>query len=257
MSRSNASSLPPRLPHLSDVLRRVKNGAIGTEDSANIRYTIAALSYRGYWTSRGRPSQRGLELDAEAALSWAKSRYVSESEELRLVLWGQSIGAGVATTAAANDMSDVASGSSSTSPSPSPRLIKGLILETPFISVRSMLTALYPQRWLPYRYLGPFLWNLWDNEVALRRVASTCTKQTSRDSGVDHPQILILQAGQDELVPSEQAEELETCCRQLGFSSIDRRVIVGALHTEVMTRCDGQRAVAEKLRVLGGTAKFP
>ena len=41
--------------------------------------------------------------------------------------------------------------------------VDGLVLETPFTSIRAMLVAIYPQQWLPYRYLYPFLWNHWNS----------------------------------------------------------------------------------------------
>jgi uncharacterized protein len=66
------------------------------------------------------------------------------------VLWAQSIGAGVATTALASLLE---SGVDAIKLS----CIRGLLLETPFIDLQSMLVALYPQKILPYRYFSPFL----------------------------------------------------------------------------------------------------
>ena len=48
-------------------------------------YTIVALSYRGFQTSRGRPSGRGIARDAAAALDWVSQRF---PQDLNLVLWG-------------------------------------------------------------------------------------------------------------------------------------------------------------------------
>ncbi|OAL31001.1 hypothetical protein AYO22_01296 [Fonsecaea multimorphosa] len=87
--QGNASSLPPRLPYLSSILKTLLQQETGK------KYTIVALSYRGFWKSKGSPSQTGIELDAEAALEWVLGRY--DSDRTRFVVWGQSIGAGVAT----------------------------------------------------------------------------------------------------------------------------------------------------------------
>lgn len=122
--------------------------AVHREAGSSTRYTLVAVSYRGYWTSRGRPSERGIGLDAAAAIEYARSRLrTSADPPIRLVLWGQSIGAGVATSAAAALSSIVPKKKGSRngdSALASP--VSGLVLETPFASVRAMLTAVYPQR---------------------------------------------------------------------------------------------------------------
>ena len=53
---------------------------------------LIALSYRGYGGSTGRPTEAGLVTDAEAAYAFATARYSAE----RIVLWGESLGSGVA-----------------------------------------------------------------------------------------------------------------------------------------------------------------
>jgi pimeloyl-ACP methyl ester carboxylesterase len=133
------------------------------------------------------------------------------------VLWGQSLGAGVACAAAAEHLARNET-----------QVLQGLILETPFTSVSSMLKALYPERWLPYRYLTGFLRSHWDSELALRRIASV--------DKVRQPQVLLCVATRDEVVPPEEAEET---------SLVTKRVkVIGALHNEATTRREGQEAVA-------------
>ncbi|KAF1988592.1 alpha/beta-hydrolase, partial [Aulographum hederae CBS 113979] len=228
--QGNASSLPPRLPGLSRVLREMTSVA-SKDGHPDPDTTIIALSYRGYWSSRGRASQKGIILDAAAALSWIQSHHPNS----KLVIWGQSIGAGVATTAAARYLQQSRSTPEVTRPLP----ISGLILETPFLSIRSMLATLYPEKWLPYRYLYPFLWNHWDSEKALRAIAEA-------RSGKDIP-ILLVPAGKDEVVPPEQADILERLVKDLGFK-VDRKDAKGALHTEAMARGEGRKAVVGFLR---------
>lgn len=223
--QGNASSLPPRLPALSQVLKAVYGSQKTNETCNHASYTILALSYRGFWTSHGRPSQVGLERDAQAALEWICQNF--NLKRTKIVLWGQSIGAGVATTAAARRLSSYCSQSRDFN-------ICGLILETPFTSLRDMLVALYPQKYLPYRYLWPFLRSHWDSRRALCEISKTQPRE--------RPQILILQAGKDEIVPAEQAEELERLCRHVGLSS-HRLEIAGALHTEILLQPHGRRPI--------------
>ncbi|KAI9817159.1 MAG: hypothetical protein M1827_001271 [Pycnora praestabilis] len=235
--QGNASSLPPRLPYLSDVLRSLSSTPSNLGPPTKIRYTLVAVSYRGFWTSQGRPSQKGIELDVAAALQWVERTYGTPGSNVNVVLWGQSIGAGIATTAAARYL---AMHSLYKDPTKSQRLnIQALILETPFTSVGSMLIALYPQKWLPYRYLGPFLRNWWDSEAALHQIESL--------SMGAKPKILLLQSGQDELVPKEHGIALEDLCRHLGMD-VDRKVVPGALHTEAMARGEGRSSISRFLR---------
>lgn len=223
--QGNASSLPPRLPMLSYAIRAVCKGP------KPITTTLIAVSYRGFWTSSGRPSQRGIEKDAEAAILWAQQTQLALSDKAgempKLVLWGQSIGAGVAAQAVANlsrgDGSDLKAG---------PR-IDALILETPFTSVRNMLVGLYPQRWLPYRYLWPFLRSWWDNERALQVIS----KQEML------PKLLILDAETDEVVPREHGEQLAQLASALGFD-VRQKSVKGVLHHEVMLKGSGKADLA-------------
>ncbi|KAI9891552.1 MAG: hypothetical protein M1814_002675 [Vezdaea aestivalis] len=219
--QGNASSLPPRLPALSKVLQRVA-------DTSTLEYVLVAVSYRGYWKSSGRPSQSGIELDADAALGWAEQRFGSSSDDVQFMIWGQSIGAGVAARAVERWLQRAAhrqdrSGSR----------ITQLVLETPFTSMRDMLVAVYPQKWLPYRYLWPFLRNWWDTKRALKELSVT-----ARQAGHSPPAISIVQAGKDELVPEHHAVGLENVSRQAGLE-VKRLVVNGALHTETMFRSEG------------------
>lgn len=118
---------------LSNVLAMAKE-TISTD------ITLVALSYRGYLTSKGRPTEAGIQLDAQALIAWAQNFY---GEDVDLVLWGQSLGAGVAAQACVQYLQDRTPGLKAN--------ILGLILETPFVSIRRMLAALYPERWVPYR----------------------------------------------------------------------------------------------------------
>jgi len=73
---------------------------------------LVALSYRGYGGSSGSPSEAGFIADANAAYAFAVARYPAE----RIVLWGESLGTGVAVALAAE------------------RPVGHVVLESPFTS---------------------------------------------------------------------------------------------------------------------------
>jgi fermentation-respiration switch protein FrsA (DUF1100 family) len=58
---------------------------------------LVALEYRGYGGSSGSPSEAGLIADADAAYAFAAARYSVQ----HLVLWGESLGTGIAVALAA------------------------------------------------------------------------------------------------------------------------------------------------------------
>ena len=90
---------------------------------------LVALSYRGYAGSSGRPSERGLLLDAAAAYAFAAARYGAD----RIVVWGFSLGSGVAVALAADQP------------------VGKLILEAPYTSIVDVAGSLFrivPVRWL-------------------------------------------------------------------------------------------------------------
>ncbi|GAB7366588.1 hypothetical protein MBLNU230_g8574t1 [Neophaeotheca triangularis] len=235
----NGGSVPPRLPLLSNVLKTLQT-RLATDSQSKVRITALALSYRGYWTSSGRATQPGLESDAAGLLAYIGQTYTDTNPEL--ILWGQSLGAGVAATATAAHLS------ARSTPLGSQNFpIKALVLETPFTSIKSMLQNLYPQKWLPYRYLHPFLRNFWDLPMALGRIARCGTRGAgSNGNGGDVsaklPKVLLLAATRDEVVPAKHVSELEGLCQELGLWC-ERRNVVGALHNEASTRVEGREAV--------------
>jgi uncharacterized protein len=83
---------------------------------------LLALSYRGYGGSTGKPSEAGLIRDALAAHDFAIARYPAE----RIVLWGESLGTGVAVALGAE------------------RKIGAIILDAPFTSTTDVGAAAYP-----------------------------------------------------------------------------------------------------------------
>ncbi|KAL1304302.1 hypothetical protein AAFC00_000706 [Neodothiora populina] len=224
--QGNGASLPPRTLMLSNVLRSVAS------KNSHDEWIMVGLSYRGYWTSSGHAHQKGIEKDAEAVMDWVLSSYLSPHRNVDLILWGQSIGSGVAAFAAARYTEKYCDDSANWKAPP----ISRLILETPFVSIKSMLAALYPDWWVPYRHLWPFLRSWWDSEEALRKIAST--KQS--------PKILMVIASRDEIVPPIQADQLEQLCNDLQLD-LQRRNVLGALHTQASSLEVGKNIIVEFL----------
>jgi len=81
-------------------------------------YAVAAIDYRGYGTSSGKPSERGLYRDVDAAVEWMAS---VRAPGIPLVFWGRSLGTTMAAYA-----------STKTRPA-------GLILESGFPNARAVI----------------------------------------------------------------------------------------------------------------------
>jgi uncharacterized protein len=90
---------------------------------------LVALNYRGYGGSTGHPTEAGLLRDADAAYAFAAERYGAK----RIVLWGESLGTGVAVAVAAEHP------------------VARVLLESPFTSTVDVATSVFwyvPIRWL-------------------------------------------------------------------------------------------------------------
>ncbi|EAW16934.1 alpha/beta hydrolase family protein [Aspergillus fischeri NRRL 181] len=234
--QGNGGSTPMRLPLLSQFLRAIHS------PGGEVDYVVVALSYRGYWKSSGRASQIGIELDAVAFLQWVAETYGSPDRDVRMVLWGHSLGTAIASSAAATYLARLSTGGPQAVP------IAGMILEAPMSSTKDMLISLYPQKWLPYRYLWPFLWNNWSSAVALERMARW--RDQDRDlKEHEHtvPPILLLSAEKDEVIPAYAAAELEQEGKRLGLK-VDRLDVSGAMHTEIPIKAAGRQAMIDFIK---------
>jgi uncharacterized protein len=60
-------------------------------------YTVLAIDYRGYGLSTGRPTERGLYKDVEAAVAWT---WPAANDQRPLIYWGRSLGGAMAAYAA-------------------------------------------------------------------------------------------------------------------------------------------------------------
>ncbi|KAH1555996.1 hypothetical protein KXX57_001994 [Aspergillus fumigatus] len=236
--QGNGGSTPMRLPLLSQFLRAIHS------PTGDVDYLVVALSYRGYWKSSGRASQIGIELDAVAFLQWVAETYGSSPDaDVRMVLWGHSLGTAIASSAAATYLTR-----QPTTRGPPAVPIAGMILEAPMSSTKDMLISLYPQKWLPYRYLWPFLWNNWSSAVALERMARWRDQDRDpREHEHAVPPILLLSAEKDEVIPVYAAAELEQEGKKLGLN-VDRLDVSGAMHTEIPIKAAGRQAMIDFIK---------
>jgi fermentation-respiration switch protein FrsA (DUF1100 family) len=83
---------------------------------------VVALSYRGYAGSSGQPSEQGLLQDAAAAYAFTSARYDVD----RIVVWGFSLGSGVAVAQAAEQP------------------VGKLILEASYTSIADVAASVFP-----------------------------------------------------------------------------------------------------------------
>ncbi|GKT91815.1 alpha/beta hydrolase superfamily protein [Colletotrichum tofieldiae] len=169
---------------------------------------MVCLSYRGYWTSRGRPSEKGINLDAQAALHWIGRMHGEHDAHghqplPEVILWGQSIGAGVATNLAAWE-------------------------------------AFPSTKWVPYRHLWPFLRNHLDSWANLAAIARNWSGEREK------PRVTIVEAGRDELVPAEHGAMLVQRCGEVGLP-IEKKTVRGAFHNDAVIKLEGRRAVVDAI----------
>jgi fermentation-respiration switch protein FrsA (DUF1100 family) len=133
---------------------------------------LLALCYRGYCGSTGKPSESGLIRDAMAAYDFVRARFPAR----RIVLFGESLGTGVAVALAAE------------------REIGALILDAPYTSIADVGAAAYP--------FAPVRWLLKDPFRSDQRIAR-----------VKAP-LLMLHGARDNIVPIAFGEKLFSLANQ-------------------------------------------
>jgi fermentation-respiration switch protein FrsA (DUF1100 family) len=148
------------------------NGEIVPWRAKRHRATIAngtgliAVNFRGYGGSTGTPTEEGLHRDAAAAYAFAVARYPAQ----RIVLWGHSLGTGVAVKLA------------------SERPVAKLILEAPYTSTVDVAATKFPfvpVRWLMKDQLHSDQW-----------------------IGKVHVPLLIMHGARDDVIPIRFGERL-------------------------------------------------
>ena len=183
--QENAGNMAHRLPFVRMLTRR-------------LGVAVLMLSYRGYGASEGSPTQRGLELDAEAALAWLSEGGGGDGDPARLLVMGRSLGGAVALGLAAAH----------------PGAFRGVIVENTFTCVADMAGLMLP-------FLRPFLGrgsplrnairSPWDNAALLSRPAGS--------TGALGGPLLMMASGRDEMV-GRQMFELRAVATKAGLDPV-------------------------------------
>jgi len=165
MFHGNAGNIGHRLP----IARMIVN-LVGCN--------VFMLEYRGYGTSTGEPDESGLNIDAQTALDYLRSR--AETSSHRILVYGQSLGGAVGIKLVSKNQDDGD--------------IVGLVLENTFLSMRKLIPSVIP----PAKYLTLLCHQVWASESIL----PTITKVP----------ILFISGLQDEIVPPSHMRQLYELC---------------------------------------------
>jgi len=169
-------------------------------------HDVVAFHYRGYPPSTGAPSAEALIADAPLVYDAAVERL----RPSRVVAVGLSIGSGVAAQLSAR------------------RQLAGLILVTPFDSLKAVAQSMFP--WLP---IGP----LFDHEIdAAGPLAET------------HVPVAIIAAEHDQIVAPARTDALRHALPSLVFD----RTIKGTGHNDIYARSEFQDAMDQALAAVLG-----
>ncbi len=133
---------------------------------------VLIIDYRGYGLSEGKPSEKGLYMDAEAAFDYLTSDLGLDAER-DIVLLGRSLGAGVAVEMATRHR------------------VRGVILESGFTSIREMADSSDSK--LPIALVLMLFEARYDSISKIGRVESP---------------VMILHGDRDDTVPYWMAEKL-------------------------------------------------
>ncbi|TRM65565.1 Alpha/Beta hydrolase protein [Schizophyllum amplum] len=112
------------------------------------RYNVLVMSYRGYAKSTGKPTQKGLRIDAQTALDFVRND--PQLSQTRVVLYGLSLGGAVAIDLASRNSEKLA----------------GLIIENTFLSLPAVVSD--------WPYLGRLSWAVhqrWNSAARMRRIS--------------------------------------------------------------------------------------
>jgi pimeloyl-ACP methyl ester carboxylesterase len=165
---------------------------------------IVVFHYRGYRPSTGTPSAEALLEDAPLVYDFAVTRVRPK----RTVAVGLSIGSGVAAGLTQE------------------RRVDGLILVTPFDSLKAVARDLYP--FLPVA-------SLFRHDMDAAAALKTSKVPTA-----------IIAAERDEIIPQHRTDRLRASVGNLVFD----RTIPGAGHNDIYHRSDFQRAMDDALAAL-------
>ena len=160
---------PPSTPDRPTIVFFHGNGSDRADFSGQgaafrrLGWGVVLASYRGYSGNPGRPTEAGLMADARATLAAARGRGP-------LIVWGHSLGSGVAARMASEGRAD------------------GLVLESPYTSMTDLAARQYP-----YVPVGLLLLDRFDTRSVLARI---------------HAPVLIFHSTDDPLIPVAMGQDL-------------------------------------------------
>ena len=141
----------------------------------NINFLLVA--WRGFNGNKGKPTERGLYEDARSAVKWLNSKGISENN---IIIYGESLGTGVATEIAQN------------------KNFAGIILESPFTSMVDAAKTKYP--YLPVKFL---LKDKYESDKKIKNIKSP---------------ILIMHGKVDNIVPFYMGKKMYDLANQPKYS---------------------------------------
>jgi len=141
----------------------------------NINFLI--IAWRGFSGNNGKPSEQGLYEDGKSAIDWLIKKGVSEKN---LILYGESLGTGVATHLAQN------------------KSFAGIILETPFTSMIDAAKKFYP--YIPVKFL---LKDKFENYKKIKKI---------------NIPVLVMHGEADQIVPFKMGKKIYEIANQPKYS---------------------------------------
>ncbi len=143
----------------------------------NMDINFLIIAWRGFSGNDGKPSEQGLYVDGESAINWLIKKGVDEKN---LILYGESLGTGVAMHLAQN------------------KNFAGVILETPFTSMIDAAKTFYP--YIPVNLL---LKDKFENYKKVKNINSP---------------ILIMHGEKDQLVPFSMGKKIYEIANEPKYS---------------------------------------
>ena len=135
------------------------------------------IAWRGFSGNQGKPSEKGLYNDGNSAILWLKNLGLKDND---IVLYGESLGTGVATEIAQNNN------------------FAGLVLETPFTSMIEAAKNFYP--YIPVDFL---LKDKYDNQNKIKNI---------------NMPVLVMHGEADQIVPFWMGEKIFEMANQPKYS---------------------------------------
>ncbi|EMG49166.1 hypothetical protein G210_0142, partial [Candida maltosa Xu316] len=164
-------------------------------------YNVFIYSYRGYGKSTGKPSEKGLKIDADRVMEYL-TKEDGQYQQSSLILYGRSLGGAVAIYIAATWGSSV----------------HALILENTFLSIRKTVPHVFPI----LKYVTSFVHQKWDSESLVPLISPSIP-------------VLLLSARKDEIVPPQHMDRIYTLLKS---NSKEKYEFVDSFHNDTVMQED-------------------